>query len=585
MASYAHFTMMRRWHKVQRWTQHHFEAASAFVRLYVLGKGRQFSMVRRTVIAWWIIVAICGYGLVHGVNQQLAEARVPQGVAGGTYREGVVGPILAINPVITTGGPAADVSRLVFNGLTKFNDKGEVVGDLAEKWDVSPDGKTYTFSLRKGVKWHDGQPFTARDVEFTVRAIQTPDTRSPLTGSWQGVRAAAVDDTTVQFVLPAPFTPFINLTTVGIIPRHLLEGVDPNLMSQADFNQAPIGTGPFKVEKFQSGSSEIDLTANKSFFGGRPKLDGIVFKSYTDSAELLDGYAKRQVMGVARLQPDQLEEASQYNDLKVHELTTSDVVAVFFKTTSPVLNDRAVRQALATGTDRTALVHDQLNGRAQGLRSPLLPDWPGYKDSSKQPLYNLDAAKTQLDTAGWTIGSNGVRSKGGKELTIRLVTQKGSYSDVAEALAKQWEKLGVKVTVAAYDATDLQQSYIRPRNYDALLYGINLGSDPDEYSLWSSTRVSDPGLNLSVYSSTAVDRALESGRVVRDDALRGAKYKAFVNTWVTDAPAVMLYRPEYLYGVSSEVMGINAEQLVDPSNRLNDIQNWTVKQRLVDRHP
>lgn len=585
MWPYLHFRVVRRLRRLKGWASHHLEAAQAFAGLYVFGKGRQLGLVRRAVIVWSAVVLVSGYGLVSQTAKLRAEYRVPTGVAGGTYAEGVVGAVPGVNPIIFTGGAAADVSKLVFNGLTQYDENGDIVPDLAERWEVSPDGKRYTFYLRQGITWHDGQPFSAKDVEFTLVAIQTPDTRSPLTASWQGVRAEIVNDTTVAYVLPAPYAPFLQLTTTGIIPRHLLEGVEPGLMSQADFNRAPVGTGPFMAEAFDADDSQISLKKNPAYKMGAVQLDRVVFRSYENQQELLAGYVRRQVQGVSRLQPSQLDEAQRYDELQVKELRSTDVVGAFFKTTSPILEDRVVRRALAAATDRGALVRDLFGGKAQLLRGPLLPGVTGYAGSARQPVYDKAAAEQELERAGWKRGADGVRRKADKPLAITMVTEGNSYGEVAKALAAQWEQVGVQVTVRLVEAGELQQDYIRPRKYDVLLYGINLGADPDGYPFWHSSRAGDPGLNLSSYSSKEVDRALESGRTTSDEALRAAKYKAFAAAWVSDNPAVMLYSPNYLYGLDDSVLGAKVKRVVEPSDRLYGIDNWTVKQRLVDRAP
>ncbi len=580
MFSYLKFRFQRQYRKfgrdISRGRQHIYQ----YYRQYFLGKWRQFAMIRSFVLLWWGLVFVLGIGLTIQIINLYQMHYGQRPLAGGIYSEGLVGTFKNINPVLPDGSAGADVSRLIFSGLTKVNNEGEIQADLAKRWTISPDGKTYTFYLRNDVKWHDNVPFTAHDVVFTLVAIQNPDSRSPLSGSWQGVKAEAKDDHTVVYTLPKAFTPFIQLTNVGILPRHLLESVEPSSLRVANFNQKPVGVGPFKLEEFDTVEGRVQLTANENYYDGKPLLDKVVFKAYETSAAAIDAYSRRQVMGVSRLQPGQVDKADDLGDMKIYELTAPDEVGVFFKTTSGPLSGRVVRTALAQATNRKEIVKQNLGGHAMELGSPLMPGRLGA--GAQQPKYNLDAANKALDNDGWQRGQGGVRVKNGAPLQIKLVTQSNSqYSKVAESIKEQWEKVGARVQITEVDAATLQQSYIRPRKYDALLYGINVGLDSDVYSYWHSAQAADPGLNLSAYASTAADKALEGGRTLQDKPTRAAKYKSFVSAWVADNPAVMLYSPTYIYGVSKGVKGITMHKLGEPTDRFYNIESWAVRSKRV----
>jgi peptide/nickel transport system substrate-binding protein len=470
---------------------------------------------------------------------------------------------------------------LIFSGLTRFNTDGELEPDIASTWTVSPDGKTYTFQLRHNVKWQDGVPFTAQDVLFTIEAIQNPDTRSPLEVTWQGVKVSAVGDYTVVFTLPKPYTPFIDNTTVGLLPAHLLGNTDPSSLRIAPFNQQPVGTGPFKLDSFDPTNGEIILKANDYYYFGRPYLDSVTLRLYNDYTAAFAAYNNREVQGVARLQPDQVASVNT-GTMRLYTASVPDEVAVFFKTTAPLLKDKTVRLALAEATDRPAIIQNQFDGQAVPLTGPLLATDLDLGVLPHQPSLSVANAKALLNAAGWTVGQDGIRrNKAGQKLELHLVTQADSpYSGVATELAQQWRQVGVQLDINQVDETTLQQSYIRPRNYDALLYGINVGADPDVYAYWDSSQASDPGLNLSVYSSPVVDNALESGRTLPNSPERAAKYRSFVEAWVADTPAVMLYTPTYTYSVSTSVYGIHIRKLINPADRFTGIEKWAVRVRV-----
>jgi peptide/nickel transport system substrate-binding protein len=576
--SYFKFRFQRQLRRLIRDAHRAEHSMQQYYRAHLRGKWRQLAMIRGFVTMWWgLLVLLCGGLILQTVNlQQMHYAY--RLLPGGVYTEGLVGTVKNVNPILPEGGASADVARLVFNGLTRVNNNGEIEADLARRWTVSPDGKTYTFFLREDIKWHDDVPFTAQDVVFTLVAIQNPDSRSPLAGTWQGVRVEAKDNHTVVYTLPKPFTPFIQATTVGILPRHLLESVDPSSLRVANFNQKPVGTGPFKLEQLDSKEGRIQLGANTGYYGKKPLVEQVILKLYPSSASALNAYARKQVMAVSRLQPGQLDKASDFGDIKLYQLTVPDQVGVFFKTTTGPLSNKTVRAALAQATNRDEIITKNLADQATALASPLMP---GRLGAGKQQLsFDIVSANRMLENDGWKKNRDGIRSKNGLPLQIKLVTQANSqYSAIAETLKKQWERLGVRTTITETDPTSLQQSYIRPRKYDALLYGINVGLDPDVYAYWHSSQAADPGLNLSAYKSSSADKALEGGRTLRDKPTREAKYKSFVNAWLNDNPAVMLYSPTYIYAVSSEVRGINAHKLGEPQDRFYDIESWAVRSK------
>jgi len=578
MVTYMRFRIRR----YGRWLRRSWRRGLRYLQFNAYGKWRQFAMIRRFVIVWWLIIVVTGVGLAVQVRSLQRQGLVLQPLAGGSYSEALVGTVKNINPILPEDSASADAAKLIFNGLTKFDTNGDLDPDLAQSWSVSPDGKTYTFHLRHGVRWQDGVPFTSQDVVFTLTAIQDPDTRSPLAGSWQGVKVTAPDAYTVVFTLPKAYTPFIDTTTVGILPAHLLENIDPSTMPVTSFNQHPIGTGPFKLTNFDTTDGIISLAANPTYFGGEPLLQTLTLRLYDTASAAFSAYTHRQVQGVSQLQPDQVAAAQNLGTMKLYEASQPDEVAVFLQTTTSALKDKIVRQALATATNRQPIIKNQLDGQAIALAGPLLPSSLSLAGVPHQPAYNIGQAKALLASDGWTPGPDGVLRKNGVRLELHLVTESDSvYTNVAQALAKQWAQIGVKLDVQAISADNLEESYIRTRNYDALLYGINTGADPDVYAYWDASQIKDPGLNLSEYNSPAASAALEAGRTIQDPNVRAAKYRSFVQTWVADNPAVMLYTPTYVYGVNANVYGIQIKKLIDPSDRFNDITTWAVRVRSV----
>ncbi|MDB5178478.1 MAG: hypothetical protein JWN01_421 [Patescibacteria group bacterium] len=583
MFNYLRFRYRRQVRRIRRDTRILRKWATNYVNRHIWGKWHQINLVRRFLTLWWLVMAIGLIGLWQGIGGLRRAAGIAVPVPGGIYTEAAVGTVQTLNPVLPESTAASDVNRLIFSGLTRYNSRRQLIPDLAESWAITPDGKSYTFHLRKGVKWHDGVPFTSADVAFTLTAIQNPDSRSPLASSWQGVKVEVKDDSTVVFVLPQPLNSFLDSTTVGIVPRHLLENVEPSQLREASFNQHPIGTGPFQIKTFAPSAREIELTANPRYHLGKPKLDEFDFKFYDTSAQALVAYAQHQVTSPGRVEP-QLDPTSRHEaQLIDHHLTLPEEQTLFFATNDPLLKDKALRQILSRSLDRQQILQHAAGDQGTDVSQPLLPGQIGYTNRYAPAPLNTAAARQALTDAGWSQGKAGaVRTKDGAKLQLKLVTLEGGELErAAREVKRQWAGLGIQLTIVTADSTELQQTYMRPRNFQMLLYGVNLGSDPDVYSYWHSSQAKDPGVNLSGYNSADTDRALETARIKSDPAIREAKYDAFLKTWNTDAPAAVLYQSGYVYGVRDSVDGILAHRLVVPSDRYYGVEHWTVRQRFV----
>ena len=552
-----------------------------YIDRHIWGKWHQVRVVRRFLIIWWTVAAVALIGLVGNIGALQRTASELVATSGGTYSEAAVGTVHNLNPVLPESTTASDINRLIFSGLTRYDPHRKLVGDLATSWESSQDGKTYTFHLRHGVKWHDGVPFTSADVEFTLAAIQNPDSRSPLASSWEGVKVDAKDDYTVAFTLPQPLNSFLDSTTVGIVPRHLLENVEPSQLREADFNQNPVGTGPFKLKTFAPSAKEIELAANPHYYLGKPRLDEFMFKFYDTPAATLTAYEQHQVSSTGQILPESLGHLP--GGLDTYSFTLPEEQTLFFANGDAVLSDKNLRLILSRSLDRTAITQAANAGQGVALTQPLLPGQTGYTNKYDPTHLGTAEAKQALTAAGWTAGRDGdVRTKAGKQLEFKLVTLKGGELEkAAQAIQKQWGPLGIKLNLVLVDSAQLQQTYMRPRNFQMLLYGVNVGADPDVYSFWHSSQAQDPGVNLSGYNSADADKALEAGRIKSDPLVRQGKYDAFLKAWNADAPAAVLYETGYTYGVQADASGIAARRLVVPADRFFDVQNWTIRSILI----
>jgi peptide/nickel transport system substrate-binding protein len=580
MPSYVGFRYRRAIRRLKRTYRTIRKSIGDYVEQHIWGKWHQVRVVRKFLLMWWLVAAVA----VAGVLQQLGAlnrlSQVAVALPGGTYSEAAVGTVQTLNPVLPESQVSSDINRLVFSGLTRYNSRRQLVPDLAT-WETSSDGKVYTFHLRHGVQWHDGVPFTAADVAFTLAAIQNPDSRSPLASSWEGVKVTTKDDFTVIFTLPQPLNSFLDSTTVGIVPRHLLESVEPSMLREAAFNQNPVGTGPFKIKTFAPSAKVVELAANPKYYLGKPQLDEFTFKLYDNTADTMMAYAQRQVTSPGRIYSDTYDASQHQDGLKRYDFTLPNAQTLFFANSDPILADKDMRTILTRSLDRQKILDAASHGEGVVLTQPLLPGQLGYTNKYAQGSIDAAAARTALDGAGWTVTPGSpTRVKDGKKLSLGLVTLEGGELErAANEIKRQWADLGVEVRVTAVGRDQLQQTYMRPRNFQMLLYGINLGSDPDVYSFWHSSQAKDPGINLSGYSSADADRALEAGRIKSDPQVREGKYDAFLKAWNADEPSAVLYESGYTYATRDTVDGITAHRLVTPADRFYGVEHWTVLQR------
>jgi peptide/nickel transport system substrate-binding protein len=478
------------------------------------------------------------------------------------------------------------VSQLIFAGLFTYNKHNKLVGDLAKSYSVDSTGKVYTIHLRKGLTWQDGQPLTSADVVFTYKVIQNPDANSPLWGSWSGIGVTANDRYTVTFTLPNPLSSFIYGATNGIIPEHLLKDVPMVGMRSIAFNtQAPIGAGPFLWRDIDvtgdnpsNAEESIGLAPFKDYWRGEPKLKSFTVHSFASQDAMIKAYNRNQLTAMSGLTT--LPASVKTKDAVQHSFLLTAETMVFFKTSAGVLKDPAVRQALVAGSNPNQVL-ERLGYSTRPVTEPLLMGQLGYDRQYEQKTGDRKAAATLLNNAGWVPDSKtGLRSKGADRLEFTLtINDTPEYRKVAKGLQAQWRELGINMHIETLDDASFH-TVIGKHTYDAVLYGISIGADPDVYVYWDSSQNdarSTNHLNLSEYSSPVANEGLEAGRTRTEPALRTIKYSSFLKQWQQDAPALGLYQPRYLYVSHVPVYDLEATALNSPTDRFNNVSNWMIR--------
>lgn len=456
-----------------------------------------------------------------------------------------------VNPVLAT----TNVDNLIFSGLTKFDENNEAVPDLAKSWDVSSDGLVYTFNLRNDVKWHDGQPFKAEDVKFTLDKILDPKTNTPLQEEFEQIKSVEViDPYKIRITLKKPFPPLLEKLSMGVIPKHLLDGKDINT---ADFNSSPVGTGPFKFKEWKKGSS-FTVVANDTYYGGRPKLDKVIFKFLPDPNVRLVQLETGEI-DLAYLEPDQLKRAEKVSSIRIYQVPTADYRVMMYNFREPLWQDVRVRKALNYAVDRQAIVNGILHGKGKAAYGPLQMSWANNPNVEKYE-YNLEKASVLLAEAGWKPGSDGILVKNGKKFQFKLtcpITDPVRVA-LANALSTEFKKLGIEATPEPLD-----WSVIKIENTQAFILGWGSPFDPDDhtYKLFTSKVIGKGFNNLGAYRNSEVDRLLELARTTPDREQRKKYYAEFQKVLAEDPPYNFICYLDALYGVNKKVTGIKTKVL------------------------
>lgn len=510
--------------------------------------------------------------------------KVPE--EGGEYIEALIGTPLHINPLFAEINDVdKDISWFVFSGLLKYGPRRELVPDLAQNFEVSQDEKIYTFYLRQNVKWHDGENFDADDVIFTVLSIQNPEFKSPLYLSLKGVKIEKIDKYTVKFVLEKPFAPFLSVLTFGILPEHLWYNVPSTGVGLAEYNLKPIGTGPYKFKslvKDKLGNiRSYHLIKFDDYYGHKPFLEKITFKFYPNFEEAIESLQNREVNGLSFL-PRVFKEKLKSKRLNYYSLNLSQYTAVFLnQKNNEFLKNKSLRQALAYSIDREKIVNKVLEGKGKIIYSPILPGYVGYNAENKSYDFDINKAKEILDQAGFKLVDS-LLTIDNKEVQINLTTpDKEEFISAAEIIKQGWKNLGIKTEIQIVSKTKIQSEIIRPRAYEAIIYGMSAGYDIDPFSFWHSSQIEDPGLNLSLFSNRHADKALEDARQTNNLEERQKKYFEFQDILTEEAPAVFLYSPFYIYPVDKKVKGIKMPEISTPVDRFIGFEEWYVKTRRV----
>ncbi len=561
-----------------------------------LSKKQFFFFITSVIIA--LITMIC---LLQKVNNSFMVT-IPSG--GGTITEGIIGMPILVNPVLALSDADKDLTAIVYSGLMRKMPDGTFIPDLAESYTVSEDGMTYTFILKKDLKFHDGTALTSDDVIFTIEKIKDVLIKSPRKARWDGVQVEKKDAGTVVFTLKQPFISFMDNTTIGILPVHIWKNVTASEFGLSPINIKAIGSGPYQIEsvsKNNDGIPEIyKLKRFANFALGVPHIQYMNIISYANEKDLIQDLLSHTIDQAGGLSPENAIkiENSKYT---IHTATLPRIFGLFYNSTAnKIFNDKVIIRAFNQVLDRKAIVNEVLGGYGVAIYSPI-PETIIRDDlNANREESSLDDIKSTLDKNGWVVGADGIRVKGGKTtvtqtkkvgkktVTQKVVVNGGPITRLAFSLTTgdtpelnkasslikdQLEKIGAEVTIKVYETGPLNQ-LIRTRNYESLFFGQIVNHESDLFSFWHSSQKNDPGLNIALYSNKNVDTILEAAQKTLNRDNRISKYKNLINEFNNDTPALLIYSPKYLYATSSKLNNIMLDTLTTPSDRFISLYTW-----------
>lgn len=544
---------------------------------------KSYSARERGISAGFLIVLIfSGWNLLGG---KLGSNDVGDLFNSGTnYNEGLVGEITRLNPVYADLSEVdQDITSLIFEGLAKYDQEQDKVVENIATHTLDENKTTYTFVLKDGMTWHDGQPITAEDVYFTFHdVIQHPEFENPLLKeSFSGVEIELIDEKTVTMTLKEANAFFFTQLTVGILPKHLLGEIPITELDTNEFNQEPIGNGPYRVtgpyERESDGTMSVELAYYDEYWqNSNPEIQRINFISFPTFEALLE--EKGQLHGIARVPAYRLAEIDDERFVQ-NEYTLPQYTALFMETDDERLTKRNIRLGIQKAIDKNAIL--EAIGYGEAVDTPLLElnqeDWINQSNPTEAAGAFFDEGWILNEEKGWRTNE-----EGDEILSFTLVRRSYPTNEkleevtktTAEMIAAQLGAVGVMVTVESYEG-DTFQTKVANREYDLLLYGQSLGYNLDTYSYWHSSQANS-GLNLSNYGNAKADFYIEALRSTFDDEtdLRQEYLESLGGIINQDIPAVFLYRPTYYYLVDERFETGEIKNLLFPLDRFGNILSW-----------
>lgn len=494
---------------------------------------------------------------------------------GDTIVTGSIGEPRTLVPILASDSSSGTICSLIFNGLVKYDKDLILTGDLAEKWEVSQDGLDITFYLRKGVLWHDGAPFTAKDVVFTYKSLIDPGVRTPYGGDFQMVKSLEViDDYTLKVFYKEPFSPGLASWGMNIMPSHLLEKEDLNTTK---FARNPIGTGPYKFKLWKTGE-RVELVSNRDYFEGRPYIDRYIYRIIPDTATLFLEL-RAQAVDYTSLTPIQFRRQTETEFFKKNfqrfNFPSFGYTYMGYNLKDPKFKDVDVRRAINYAVNKEEIIKGVLLGLGRISTGPFIPESWAYNKDVLPLEYNPGKAKELLKNAGWSDSDgDGILEKDGMKFSFTVITNQGNNERkmALEIIQRRLREVGIEVKIKIIEWSAFVSEFIDKRRFEAVLLGWGLSLDPDMYDIWHSSKTREGEFNFIGYSNKEVDMLLLEGRRTFNQEERKRIYHRIHEILYEDEPCLFLFVPDALPVLHSRFKGVE----VAPSGIGHNFIRWFV---------
>ncbi|MBI2889390.1 MAG: peptide-binding protein [Nitrospirae bacterium] len=483
---------------------------------------------------------------------------------GDVFVEASIGDASQLNPVLAKDASSGDINDLVYSGLLRYGPDLQVEGVLAERWDVGRGGLEITFHLRRGVRWHDGVPFSSADVLYTYEKLRDPKVPTPYSSEYDLVKEVrAPDANTVVVAYREPFAPALESWMMGVLPKHVYEAKSfacpptpcrPEAgpaKTVEDFvshpaNRCPIGTGPYKFCEWRT-DEKVVLEANPDYFEGRPHIQRYIYRVIPDQAvQFLE--LRRESVDSMGLRPDQYRAYDVFFEAyRKYRYPSFSYTYLGFNLRKPMFQDRRVRLAVARAIDKDELIEGVLMGLGRAATGPFPPMSWAYDPGIEDFAYDLEEARRLLDEAGWKDSDgDGIRERDGVPFRFEVMTNQGNKTRelTAQVLQQQLRRIGLDVKIRIVEWSAFIQHFVEPRAFEVVILGWSLGRDPDQYLIWHSSQDGEGKYNFVGYRNEEADALWVKGRTTFDKAEREKTYRRIHRLIHDDLPYVFLYYPE-----------------------------------------
>ncbi len=533
-----------------------------------------------------LTLLISTLSILESINKSLM-VKVP--FHGGSISVGIIGTPRFINPILANSPVDQDMTTLIYSGLMRKNPDGTLIPDLAEKYEMSKNGLIYTFTLKDKIYFQNGEPITTEDVIFTINRVKDSIIKSLHKIDWDGITVTKINDKTIEFTLKQPYPSFLENATLGIMPQSLWNN-SPIELNNA--NTAPVGSGPYMIKsviKESSGAiNSYELTSFEKFTLGEPYIKTINLHFYSNEDDLIKALENGEVNQISSITPLNADILKERN-YEIGSSVLPRIFGLFFNQNKNYLfTDKVIVKAIDQAIDKDKIIREVLFGYGIAIDDPIPPNMISYQklnvssNTSREEI--LKNVQNNLKKDGWSKNADGFlqktiidKNKKKTNTILQFSISTGNAPDLtktAELIKQDLLAVGIKVDIKTFEVGNLNQSVIRPREYDALLFGQIINHESDLYAFWHSSQRKDPGFNVAMYTNVKVDKILEDASTTIEEQQRIKRYAQFEAEIKKDMPAVFLYSPNFIYVISKNLMGLSINHIITPADRFSNIYSW-----------